>query len=221
MTSIRTARTLDGGRSGVVSVARFAPPAVSEGDARGHRPTPYRRPAPSGRGDAQTEPAPLQAPRHRVSYATRPLNKGPASIPRRFGAASLSILGDPAVSGGHNCSVSLLNHTLNDLAVVSASKLGTDSWDPEIRPGNVAAAITGIANWESDGWQLLGCSNTVVWQFAANPSQPSPPRGPFTITTTYPWTSPFSNTRTSSNPRYTCRAAPNAPGRVIWEIRPS
>ena len=91
----------------------------------------------------------------------------------------------------------------------------------EIRPGNVAEALTGIANWGSDGGQLLGCSNTVVWQFAANPSQPSPPPGTFTITTTYPWTSSFSNTCTSSNARYTCRAGVDNPGQVTWEIRPS
>jgi hypothetical protein len=92
---------------------------------------------------------------------------------------------------------------------------------PQIRPGTVAASLTGIASWQSDGGQLLGCSNTVVWQFAVTPSQPSPPPGTFTITTSYPWTSPFSNTCTSSNPQYTCRAAINAPGRVTWEIRQS
>jgi hypothetical protein len=205
-----------GGGSGVVSVARLH-----------RRLFPRRTPAATGllhiAGQRPRRAVALRlrrprysAPRHRVSYATRPLKRGQGSIPRRFGAASLSILGDPAVSGDHDCSVSLANHTLNDLAVVSATKSGTDIWDPEIRPGTVAGALTGIVTWQSDGGQLLGCSNTVVWQFAANASQP----GTFTMTTSYPWTSPFSNTCASSNPQFICRAVINEPGRVLWEIKP-
>jgi hypothetical protein len=221
----------NGDRSGVVPVARLhrrlfpagTPPATGVLHIAGRRP---------GRPVALRLSRPrYNASRRRVSYRAVPLNKSRASgraaraaVPRRFGAASLSILGAPAVlgstSGGHDCSTLLVNHTLYDLAVVSASKLETDVWNPEIRRGNVVQALTGTANWGSDGGPLLGCSNSTVWQFAANSTQPSPPSGMFTITTTYPWTGPFSNTCTSSNPQYTCRAWTSNPGQVTWEIRP-
>jgi hypothetical protein len=221
----------NGGRSGAVSVARL-----------------HRRLFPSGTPAATgvlhiagrlgravalrlTRPR-YSASRHRVSYRAMPLSKGRrrgrvalAPVPRRFGAASLSILGAPAVlggtSGGHDCSAGFLNHTLYDVETVSSSKLKTDIWSPEVRPGTLIEALTGTADWGSSGGPLLGCSNSTVWEFAANSAQPNPPSGTFTITTTYPWTGPFSNTCTSSNPQYTCRAGASNPGQVLWEIRPS
>jgi hypothetical protein len=212
----------NGGRTGAVSVARLH-----------RRLFPKQSPAATGvlhvgsrrRGVALR----LSRPRYRpsskqVSYRARALKSGQAGTPRRFGAASLSILGDPAVqggvNGGHNCSVTLLNHALYNLGVVSASKLQTDIWSPEIRPGDGAEASDGIASWQSDGGPLLGCSNSVVWQFQANSVQPSVPVGTFTITTSYPWTGPFSNTCTSTVPQHTCRAWINKAGQVGWEIRP-
>jgi hypothetical protein len=158
--------------------------------------------------------------RGRVSYRVRSLD---GSIPRRFGAASLSILGDPAVmggtSGGHDCSARLLNHALYDLAVVSTSTLQTDVWNPEIRAGTVIPALTGITDWQSDGGALLGCSNTVVLQFSATAGQPAAPTGTFTITTSYPWSSPFSNTCVPTNPSFVCRALIDEAGQAAWEIR--
>jgi hypothetical protein len=218
----------NGGRSGVVSVARLhrrlfpkgTPPATGLLHIAGRRP---------GRVLALRLNRPRYgAARHRVSYRAMPLPKGRrrarAPVPRRFGAASLSILAAPAVlggtNGGHNCSADLLNHTLYDLEAVSASKLATDVWDPELRAGTVIDALTGIASWESDGGPLLGCSNSTVWEFPATPVQPAPPPGTFTITTAYPWTDPFSNTCTSSNPQYICRGGSNKPGQALWEIKP-
>ena len=222
----------NGGRSGAVSVARLHRRLFPSGTpaATGVLHIAGRRP---GRAVALRLSRPgYSASRHRVSYRAMPLSKGRrrgrvalAPVPRRFGAASLSILGAPSVlgdtSGGHDCSATLLNHTLYDLDTVSSSKLATDVWDPEVRPGTALEALTGIANWGSDGGPLLGCSNTTVWNFAANSMQPSVPPGTFTITTTYPWPGPFSNTCTSSNPQYTCRGASNKPGQVLWEIKPN
>ena len=71
----------------------------------------------------------------------------------------------------------MLNHTINDLEVTSSSKLASDTWDDEIHVGTVASALTGIASWESDGGPPPGCSNTIVWEFAANPRQPPPSPG--------------------------------------------
>ncbi len=222
----------NGGRSGAVPVARLHRRLFTKGTpaATGLLHIAGRRP---GRALALRLSRPrYSASRHRVSYRAMALSKGRRSgrvalapVPRRFGAASLSILGAPAVlggtSGGHDCSAGLLNHTLYDLETVSNSKLATDVWDPEVRPGTVIEAVTGIADWRSDGGPLLGCSNTTVWDFATTPTQPNPPSGTITITTAYPWTGPFSNTCTSSNPQYTCRVASNKPGQVAWEIRPS
>lgn len=213
----------NGGRTGAVSVARLhrrlflkqTPAATGVLHIGGRR-----------RGVALR----LRRPRYtrsrkQVSYRARALKNGRAVMPQRFGAASLSILGDPAVqggvNGGHNCSVTLSNHAPYNLVVVSASKLQTDIWSPEIRPGNGAEALDGIASWQSDGGPLLGCSNSVVWQFQANAVQPSVPAGTFTITTSYPWTGPFSNTCTSTVPQYTCRAATNEAGLAGWQIRPT
>lgn len=212
----------NGGRTGAVSVARLhrrlfpkgTPAATGVLHVAGRRGVALRLSRPR-----------YSASRKQVSYRARPLNRRRASIPRHFGAASLSILGDPAVqggvNGGHNCSATLLNHTLYNLGVVSASKLQTDTWNPEIRPGDGAEAHDGISNWESDGGPLLGCSNSVVWQFVPNSVQPSVPAGTFTITTSYPWTSPFSNTCTSTVSQYICRVGPNNPGQVLVEIRPN
>lgn len=212
----------NGGRTGAVSVRRVhrrlfpqgTPAATGVLHAAGRRGVALRLSRPR-----------YSASRKQVSYRARPLNRRRASIPRRFGAASLSILGAPAVqggvNGGHNCSATLVNHTSYNLAVVSASKLQTDIWSPEIRPGDGAEALDGLSSWGSAGGQLLGCSNSVVWQFQANLIQPSVPAGTITITTSYPWTGPFSNTCTSTIPQYTCRAAGDEPGQVLWEIRPS
>ena len=85
----------------------------------------------------------------------------------------------------------------------------------------MASALTGIASWESDGGPPPGCSKTIVWEFAANPRQPPPPPGEFTITTAYPWTGPFSNSCMSTNPQYVCRASLNNPAQGSWEIKPN
>jgi hypothetical protein len=85
----------NGGRSGAVSVARLhrrlfpraTPAATGLLHIAGQRPR---------RAVALRLSRPrYSVPRHRVSYATRAVNKGRASIPRRFGAASLTIVGDP------------------------------------------------------------------------------------------------------------------------------
>jgi hypothetical protein len=205
----------NGGRSGVVSVARLHRRLFAKGTpaATGLLHVAGRRP---GRAVALRLSRPrYSAARHRVSYRAMPLHKGRRrardAVPRRFGAASLSILGAPAVlggtNGGHDCAAGFLNHAPYNLEAVSASKLATDFWSPELRAGTVIDALTGIASWGSGGGSLLGCSNSTVWEFEATPVQPDPPPGTFTITTTYPWTGPFSNTCTSSIPQYTCRVA--------------
>jgi hypothetical protein len=219
----------NGGRSGLVSVARLHrrlfPPGTPAATGTLHI---------AGRVPGRGVALRLSRPRYnasgrRASYRAVQLSQGSArvarsGVPRRFGAASLSIIGAPAVLGGayggHDCSAVLLNHTLNDLGLVSSSKLPTDTWTDEIEPGTVVQAQTGIASWESSGGPLLGCSSTTVWAFAPNPTQPNPPSGTFTVTTTYPWTGPFNNTCASSNPRFTCRPASSKPGQVLWEIPP-
>ena len=220
----------NGGRSGVVSVARLHRRLFPKGTpaATGLLHIAGRRP---GRAVALRLSRPrYSAARHRVSYRAMPLPKGRwrarAPVPRRFGAASLSILGAPAVlggtTGGHDCAAGFLNHASYNLEAVSASKLATDIWSPEPRAGTVIEALNGVASWGSDGGSLLGCSNSTVWEFEATLVQPDPPPGTFTITTTYPWTGPFSNTCTSSVPQYICRlAGTSKPGQVLWEIRPN
>jgi hypothetical protein len=153
-----------------------------------------------------------------VSYGAKRLNKrrppgraaraSQSGAVRRFGAASLSIVGAPQVTGGdnggHDCSIALTNNTQYLFQESGESNWPSDTWDPGIPQGAYMDADDSLA-WESDGGLFRGCQNSATWKIVPDPSDPTPPAATFTVTTTYPWTDPWSNTCTSSNPQFSCQ----------------
>jgi hypothetical protein len=234
--SRRVTWVINSGRSGVVSVRRlhaklFAPgigPSTGTlhvaGDRGGDEPAfSLSRPR-------------YNASRHTVSYAARALNHrsvtsrtaraaGSIGSAQQFGAASLSIVGAPQVSGGDNggldCHQTLQNNTAHLLGAAGESKWDTDTWDPGIPFQYNLDALGSVISWGSDGGLLRGCSNTGVWVFIPSPStgDPNPPNVTFTMTTTYPWTGTPTNTCTSSDPQdFPCLAnGINGAGNASWQ----
>jgi hypothetical protein len=234
----------NGGRSGVVSVARLhrrlflpgTPPATGTLHVAGRRP---------GREVALRLSRPrYNAPRQTVSYGVKRLSKRPAPsrvgsasqrpLPPEFGPASLSIIGAPPVlgstDGGHACATAIANGTDTNypgpggygLQAIYSANWPTDTWYQNITPGYVLEA-TLATRWESDGGLFRGCWATAVWKLVPNPNDPTPaptPDATFTITTTYPWTaSSPTSTCTSSNPQFVCANRgflPNAGNFLYW-----
>jgi hypothetical protein len=174
------------------------------------------------------------AARDTVSYRTRRLGKRARSGEgarssqsggsRQFGAASLSIVGHPAVmggdNGGHDCPTGIVNDTGYGLQPISASKWDTDSWDPAPNSDNAVSSLPSPQSetYGSDGGFLRGCANNVVWDLVLDPNDPArhiPPDGTFTITTRYGWDEVPSRTCVPSNPQFTCQLTGDS-----WLIRP-
>jgi hypothetical protein len=189
--------------------------------------------------------------RHTVSYRAKRLNNKrlvpsrSARAPRaagaqRFGAASLSIVGHPQVTGGdnggHDCPVGIVNETGYGAQSTGSSKWDTDSWDPSPTSAIVnsySKVPTGADTetfWESDGGLFRGCSNTTTWQLVVDPNDPNrtvPPQGVvFTVSLTYSWNGSPAPSCSSSNPQFTCTPSSGANywllrGPVPCCIRPS
>jgi hypothetical protein len=227
----------NGGRSGVVSVARLHRRLFLPGTplATGTLHVAGRRP---GRELALKLSRPrYNASRQTVSYHVKRLNKRPAPsrvgsaaqrpVPRGFGPASLSIVGAPPVLGGtfggHDCGIQFQNNTNYGLLVIDVSNWPTDTWEPPVlSPGSVTIPANFVTEeYWSDGGLFRGCSATTVWRFVPNPNQldpPPTPSGTITITATYPWSDGFSNSCTSSNPQFYCVVTNNDPGGPLWTI---
>jgi hypothetical protein len=229
----------NGGRSGVVSVARLhrrlflpgTPPATGTLHVAGRRP---------GREVALRLSRPrYNARRQTVSYGVKRLSKRPAPgrvgsasqrpVPPEFGPASLSIVGAPPVLGstfgGNDCLTQITNGTPGyGLQAVSSSNWPTDHWYQNITPGQVIG-VGQTVYWESDGGFLRGCSASAVWKLVADPNNPNPPPpATFSLTTTYPWASRTApHTCTSSNQQFVCNPVENTSGIGVyfWEIAQS
>ena len=146
--------------------------------------------------------------RYRVERLAELGRAAPASqrpVPRRFGAASLSLVGGPRVGqwGGQQCLTGILNQTGSQLRVLSTSKWDTDDWwyVPDV---GTLVGVNDTIWWESLGGFMRGCGNTVVLQGVASPSVT------FTITGTYPWwsTGGQDSTCTASNTSFWCESLP-------------
>jgi hypothetical protein len=118
------------------------------------------------------------APRRTVSYNAEPLHTQPqssavahAATPRRFGAASLSIVSSVASGGrgGNDCEMAFTNLTSapyvqgNPIKLVSAEKWDTDEWSPA--PPTSLITFHHGANFRSEGGLWRGCSQSTVWRF--------------------------------------------------------
>jgi hypothetical protein len=131
------------------------------------------------------------AARHTVSYRAKRLDNKPLASgaaraagfrpPRRFGAASLSIVPHPRLTGGDNggndCEA-VISNGYGALSLVSSSNWPTDTWDQA--PGGIADF--GSATVESDGGLDRGCHWEAVWTWNSGSS-------PVTISmyVTWPW----------------------------------
>jgi hypothetical protein len=97
------------------------------------------------------------ASRGTVSYRAMPRRRpGRARLPRRFGAASLSLLDAPQVSRPLNasCTTSVTNGTKSDITVTEADQQSSDSWAGSgDRQGSVANP-NGALSWASNGGGL-------------------------------------------------------------------
>jgi hypothetical protein len=171
------------------------------------------------------------ASRRTVSYKAKPLRSKPLSraaahaaalrAPRRFGAASLSIVPHPTVAsgdnGGNDCQVEVDNPLggggYGDLDLQSSSKWDTDDWDPTQTPPAVIQSGSD-EHYESMGGLWRGCHNETVW---VN----TPFTGPATIITidvTWPWTQLPTSTCTVSNPQaYQCIRS-DRDGIIRWRV---
>jgi hypothetical protein len=216
---------LNGGTSGVVSIARlhrrlFAPGtapatgALHVAGQRGGSAATFRLSRPS-----------YNAERGAVSYRARRLGKRRTASaagfrpPRRFGAASLSIVGSPrglgTTSGGHDCSVVVTNDSGVALITPQSSAWDTDSWTQgPPGAGDAIAQGGGTAAWTSEGGIFRGCGNQVVWSVAGG-------SGTVTFSTTYQWNGGFSNNCHSTSSQVQCVDSGdngNAPGSPNWTI---
>jgi hypothetical protein len=227
----RVAWITNTGRSGVVSVKRlhrrlFLPgrPATGvlhvAGDRGGEERT-FKLSRPR-----------YKATRRRVSYRVRRLNRArlprPAGVRRlrRFGAASLSILGAPQVgagdNGGNDCRITITNNLPWELEASSEGKWPTDTWDQGIPYQYVLDQAQSIT-WGSDGGFLRGCSVSGGWTIISDPdSPPNPPQGTFNLNTTYEWNGGGNTGHTCTNTNwatYYCQDWTTAgAGSGVWEL---
>jgi hypothetical protein len=153
------------------------------------------------------------ASRATVSYRARPLDntrpRRPAAPPsggvRRFGAASLSIVGAPQVNVGradiNECSTRIYNATNHYIQLVSFSTWDTDNvyqtptTDP-IPSGDPTAPGYGpnmMTWWWDTGPPLRGCQATAVFKIMGADTET------FTVNSSWPW---------GSDPNFTCTPPP-------------
>ena len=215
------------GRSGVLSIARLHRrlflPATPRATGTLHI---------AGQRGGKEVALRLRRPRYNrarqtVSYRIRRLNKRRSARasglrrPRRFGAASLSIVGARLVgdNGGLDCRTTLTNNSSHLLGASGESKWDTDTWDPGIPFGGTIEPGGSNLTWGSDGGLLRGCGNSGTWVPVPSPIDPNPPAATFALVTTYPWSGTGQITCTSSNPQYYCQAQGiNVNGVASWSI---
>ena len=225
--------TTTGGRAGVARIARahkrlFSPKKPATGTLhiagqRGGKELAFRLSKPR-----------YSATRRTVSYRAKPLAKrtaaasAAAAAPRRFGAASLSVVPHSSVAGGDNggndCFAVFNNSTWYGMAYVSSEKWDTDDWelDQDLKSGFIAGSpwlpapghttpldLPDGASWESDGGLWRGCANHTTWRLVTDPQDPStsgipPANVTLDFNLEWDWTQPPRFACATSDPRFTC-----------------
>jgi hypothetical protein len=151
-------------------------------------------------------------------------------VPRRFGPASLTILGAPQVmggtSGGPDCSTSVRNLTGFGLRAVSFSKQKGNTWTGTNDTTDIFGSGNFLPTWASAGKAHHGCSNSASWQLVTDPATGLiPPSGvTFSFRTTWRWNDMPDVSCASSSAQFSCqRFAPNAPPAqgIYWELSPA
>ena len=195
------------------------------------------------------------AARGTVSYRARRLTKrtgaarAGAAVPRRFGAASLSVvpgsslggsgLGTPPPgaspvgsggNGGNDCATRFANLTDgefngpkahgNPIQILSEQQWDTDNWDPN-PPSDLIFPGSADVNFTSDGGWLRGCEQSTVWHFVPECFVDSGcgPSGTFTISVEWDWR--------WDGPRFSCTSSNpqfkcvDATGGGAWKLVPA
>jgi hypothetical protein len=173
------------------------------------------------------------AKRRTGSYRAKPLAKRTATAtaagaaPRRFGAASLSVVPHASLGsgddGGNDCRAGYINDTWYGMTYVSSDMWDTDVW--EFDSNLVSGFIAGNTNilyptnppglqfdgteWESDGGTWRGCANHTAWTFVTDPDNPDlsgiPPADvTIDFNLEWDWTQLPRFSCASSDPRFTC-----------------
>jgi hypothetical protein len=182
------------------------------------------------------------ASRGTVSYRAKRLNKQtsprrPARASgvalRRFGAASLSIVGAPPVmagdSGGNDCMTFFQNNiqgTVYSLRAQSFSKGAGNTWIPNPTDPTVGTVVAsgGKTIWQSRGASSddPGCSNSGTWEVIENPTGGGAPIATgititFSVSLSSDYT--FNYSCTSSDPSlFSCEPQQHAFGFASWFI---
>ncbi|MGH3340675.1 MAG: hypothetical protein ACRDPL_17845 [Propionibacteriaceae bacterium] len=182
------------------------------------------------------------ASRRTVSYRAKRLGRralprrparGSGIVPRRFGAASLSIIGAPPVmagdSGGNECVTFFENKipgTVYGLRATSFSKGAGNTWIPNPTDPTVGAVVGpgGKTLWEADGASSddPGCSNIGKWEVIEIPTGGGDPISTqVTITFSVSLSSDYTFTYscTSTDPSlFSCEPQQHAYGFASWFI---
>jgi hypothetical protein len=159
--------------------------------------------------------------------------RGSGVVPRRFGAASLSIIGAPPVmagdSGGNECITFFQNNipgTAYGLRAVSFSKGAGDTWIPNPTDPTVGTVVGpgGKTTWRSDGASSddPGCSNSGTWEVIEIPTgggDPIPTDVTVTFSVSLSSDYTFKYNCTSSEPSlFSCEPQQHAWGFASWFI---
>jgi hypothetical protein len=236
--SKRVAYSIDGGRSGKISVRRlhrrfFLPGLAATGrlhvaGQRGGRDPRFKL----------TKPR-YNAARHTVSYRAKSLGKRPspsgathaAGIPalRNFGAAKLSIVPHPRLAsgdnGGNDCQITITHSLGGGWSATwdqqDSNLWSTDNWNPAPPTSPIYQDTT--VTWESDGGLARGCHNHVVWN--VQPPTNCPPcggPGTFTFDITWNWgqNGPTYSCTPGGDPYFYCVDNTNA-GTIMFDLRTS
>ena len=165
------------------------------------------------------------AARQAVSYRAKRLDNKP--LPRgRFGAASLSIVPHPLLTGGNeggNDCYMQFTHNLGGGWTITLNKAGAwpnDDWNPAPDP-NTVYQQDDVVQWEADGHLATGCAMTVIWN--VTPPQNTPgTAGTVTFSEAWPWGKGPSDgypqySCTSTTPNAVCDDQTNA-GTIMYEL---
>jgi hypothetical protein len=143
------------------------------------------------------------AARRTVSYRIKRLDKRP--LPRRFGAASLSMVGRAQDQQHCEASVNFNSGEYFYMAVDSYSAWDTDTWD--VTP--YFSSENDSDTWQSDGGDLRGCGNTVNLQLVPEMNGWG---GEITISVSFDWQGNLTTntcTVTNADSNIKCDQEPN------------
>jgi hypothetical protein len=220
------------GRSGALSVATLHRALFAHLAPRGFPRSNRRLPAPTALLHVAQRPGRVaalrlsrprySAARRTVSYRVKRLDK--RRLPRRFGAASLSIAALGSPQDVFHCSTTVENGTDYTIQATSSGLWPQDRWNPGIPVGYLSLpdSPSDTLVYGSDGGFMRGCGNSSTWTIIDGP--PGIRGVHFDFYTTIPWNisgvpTRGSSTCTPSAPNFVCQGDPG--GLNFWTLQPA